>query len=172
MLIYLQMIETAEERSQFEQLYTTYRNLMFYVAKEILDNDHDAEDAVHEAFLSIAKNFEKISAEDRHKTKAFVVIVVRNKAINLLQQRTRHTTAEYFDEASDISTEAIGEDGVAQCFMKLPSRYRDFLSLKYIWGYDNREIAAFLDISEAGVRKLNQRARNALEILCREAGLL
>lgn len=172
MLIYLQMIETAEERSRFEQLYTAYRSLMFHVAKEILGNEQDAEDAVHEAFLSIAKNFEKISTEERHKTKAFVVVVVRNKAIHLLRQRTRHTASEYYDEVSGILTEAIGEDGVAQCFMKLPSRYRDFLSLKYVWGYDNRELAAFLDISEAGVRKLNQRARSALEILCREAGLL
>ena len=73
MLIYLQLIDSPEEKSRFEELYITYRKLMFHVAKGILGNDQDAEDAVHDAFLSIAKNFDKISTEDRHKTKAFVV---------------------------------------------------------------------------------------------------
>ena len=172
MLIYLQVIDDPKERSRFEELYRTYRRLMFHVAREILGNDQDAEDAVQEAFLSIAKNFEKISTEERHKTKAFVVIVVRNKAINLLSQRKRHITAESFDETSDITTELLKDDGVAQCMMKLPVRYRDFLGLKYVWGYDNRELAAFLGLSEAGIRKLNQRAKSALEKLCREEGLL
>ena len=54
-LVYLQLIDSPEEQSRFEELYTTYRKLMFHVAKGILGNDQDAEDAVHDAFLSIAK---------------------------------------------------------------------------------------------------------------------
>ena len=86
MLVYLQLIDSPEEQSRFEELYITYRKLMFHVAKGILGNDQDAEDAVHDAFLSIAKNFDKISTEDRLKTKAFVVIVVENKAINIKKE--------------------------------------------------------------------------------------
>ena len=55
MLIYLQMLETPEEKSKFEQIYLEYRNLMFYVSKGILHNQQDAEDAVQEAFLKIIK---------------------------------------------------------------------------------------------------------------------
>lgn len=89
MLAYLQLIDSPEEQSRFEELYITYRELMFHVAKGILGNDQDAEDAVHDAFLSIAKNFDKISTADRHKTKAFVVIVVENKAINIYHHKRR-----------------------------------------------------------------------------------
>lgn len=32
MLIYLQMIETDEDRSKFEEIYNEYRGLMYYVA--------------------------------------------------------------------------------------------------------------------------------------------
>ena len=78
--------------SRFEELYITYRKLMFYVAKGILGNDQDAEDAVHDAFLAIAKNFDKISTDDRHKTKAFVVIVVENKAINIYHHKKRRSS--------------------------------------------------------------------------------
>ena len=56
MMIYLQTIDTAEDRSKFEQLYEQYKQLMFYTAFQILKRPQDAEDAVHHAFLSIAEN--------------------------------------------------------------------------------------------------------------------
>lgn len=34
MIIYLQMLETPEEKSKFEQLYLEYKGLMFHVAYE------------------------------------------------------------------------------------------------------------------------------------------
>ena len=64
MMIYLQTIDTAEDRSKFEQLYEQYKQLMFYTAFQILKRPQDAEDAVHHAFLSIAENISKISDPD------------------------------------------------------------------------------------------------------------
>ena len=60
MLLYLQMLETPEEKSQFEQIYLEYRGLMYHVAYEILHNDQDAEDAVHQAFVKIVENIKKL----------------------------------------------------------------------------------------------------------------
>ena len=56
MLIYLQMIESEEDKSKFIELYNQYRYLMFSVANRILKNEYDAEDAVHQAFVSIIDN--------------------------------------------------------------------------------------------------------------------
>ncbi len=44
MIIYLQMIESDEDKSKFEQLYIMYKGLMFHVAMKILKNEFDAED--------------------------------------------------------------------------------------------------------------------------------
>lgn len=60
MLLYLQMLETPEEKSLFEQIYLEYRGLMYHVAYEILHNDQDAEDAVHQAFVKIVENIKKM----------------------------------------------------------------------------------------------------------------
>lgn len=57
MMIYLQMIDTPEDRSKFEFLYMEYRGLMFHVANKILHNEQDAEDTVHQAFLKVAMIF-------------------------------------------------------------------------------------------------------------------
>lgn len=52
--IYLSMLETNEEKNQFEQLYIKYKQDMYAVAYGILKNKEDAEDAVHQSFLKIA----------------------------------------------------------------------------------------------------------------------
>ena len=67
MILYLQMIDTSEDRSKFEQIYIEYRDLMFYVANRILDSDQDAEDAVHEAFLKVAENIKKLGNQSVQK---------------------------------------------------------------------------------------------------------
>lgn len=87
MLIYLQVIDAPEDRDQFITLYETYRGLMFYVANQILQNEQDAEDAVHDAFLSVAEHIKKFSRLERHKTKAFLVTIVENKAIDLYRKK-------------------------------------------------------------------------------------
>ena len=46
MLIYLSLIEEDAEREKFEMLYDAYRNLMFYLANEILGDTQDSEDVV------------------------------------------------------------------------------------------------------------------------------
>lgn len=74
MMIYLQTIDTAEDRSKFEQLYEQYKQLMFYTAFQILKRPQDAEDAVHHAFLSIAENISK-----------FLIRIVQKRAPTSLQ---------------------------------------------------------------------------------------
>ena len=71
MIIYLQMIESDEDKSKFEQLYIMYKGLMFHVAMKILKNEFDAEDAVHQAFLSLIENLKKISDVKCPKTRAY-----------------------------------------------------------------------------------------------------
>lgn len=61
MLIYMMMIDSESDQSKFEQIYMKYKGLMFYVANDILHNEHDAEDAVHQAFIKIAENIKKIN---------------------------------------------------------------------------------------------------------------
>ena len=70
MLIYLSMIETPEDKDKFEQIYYKYRDLMYYVANQKLNNHHDAEDAVHQAFVSIIKHISKINDIESPKTRS------------------------------------------------------------------------------------------------------
>ena len=44
LIMYLQMLDTPEEKIRFEQIYLKYREKMFHVADSILHNDQDAEE--------------------------------------------------------------------------------------------------------------------------------
>lgn len=92
MLIYLQMLETPEEKSLFEQIYLEYCGLMFHVAYEILHNEQDAEDAVHQAFVKIAENIKKIDAPVCPKTHSYVVTIVEHQTS--LDKGTQRKTTE------------------------------------------------------------------------------
>ena len=172
MLIYLQMLETAEDRSKFEQLYKRYRNLLFLVANKILENEMDAEDAVHEAFITIAKNFSNIGEIACPKTQAYVVIIVRCRSLDILRKRNRQPHTFYEDEIGGGNVDYDGPIAVASCFAKLGPRYRDALLLKFRHGLSTKEIAAVFRISKDGAEKLIQRARKKLEELCQKEGLL
>jgi RNA polymerase sigma-70 factor (ECF subfamily) len=172
MLIYLQLIDDPEEQSRFERLYTTYRSLMFHKANEILGNTQDAEDAVHEAFLAIAKNFDRVSTSDHRETASFTVKIVTNKAIDIYRRKKKHPTTEYTDALSGETVELEADDDIARVLLKLPVRYRNFILLKYEKGYSNSDLSKLLQLTPAGVRKLDQRAKMMLEKICKEEGLL
>ncbi|MBA1334991.1 MAG: RNA polymerase ECF-type sigma factor [Firmicutes bacterium] len=171
--IYLAMLEGDEEKNKFESLYVTYRKLMFYVANRILNDESLAEDAVHQAFVKILENFDKVGEISCHKTKSYVVTIVRNAAINMYNRRKRHSTVPIEEAAFYIAEEKLERtddlDYLAEAVLKLPAIYKDALKLKYVQGFSNAETAKMLDISEAAVRKRLERAKRMLEeILGRE----
>ena len=65
-----------------------------------------------------------------------------------------------------------GADALAGCLLRLPARYRAALLLQYHHGFSGRETARLMGVSEPALRKLTQRAKERLEGLCREEGLL
>ena len=64
LIYYLSLIDDPRDDEKFIQIYELYRNSMFNKANSILHNVQDAEDAVQEAFISIAKNRSVTKPED------------------------------------------------------------------------------------------------------------
>jgi len=165
--IYLAVIDTEQDKNKFEILYTTYRKLMFYIANRILKDQYLAEDAIHQAFLKIIENFDKIEDVHCHKTRSYIVIIVRNNAINMYNRRKRNTTIPLEQMEFCISDETYSRsedlDYLTKAVMKLPVIYKEVLTLKYVQALSNAEIAQTLGISEATVRKRLERARHKLQ---------
>ena len=168
LMIYLAAIETDADKSKFEILYTEYRALMFYVANQILNNDQDSEDAVHQAFEKIIEIIDKIEVSKCPKTKSLVVTIVERKAIDLYRMQKRRVVLPLDEENANLySTSQIevvpDKVSIAQAIAALSPKYRELLLLKYDNGYSDREIAQMLSITIDNVRKTIQRAKGQLK---------
>lgn len=172
MLIYLQMIETTEERSKFESIYLLYRDTMYAVACRILDNPQDAEDAVHYAFLKVIENISKISEIDCPKTKGYIVTIVENRAIDIYRRKKAHPTVPYDEKTVATTVVYDGSDALAGCILKLSPRQRNLLILKYHHGYELKEVAKMLGITYSNALTIEKRAKKKLKSLCEEAELI
>lgn len=163
MLIYMQMIESEEDSSKFTKLYLRYRYLMFSVAKRILGDTYDAEDAVHQAFVSIIDNLGRIKEIDCPKTRSYVVVITENKAIDIIRSRKRVSPRELDELDCGVEVPLPGDGGLADAMAKLPARYREVLLLRFDNGYSTRELAGMMDMTEGSVQKLIWRAKAALQ---------
>lgn len=172
MIIYLQMIESQEDKTKFEILYSEYKEWMGVIAFGILHNTHDAEDAIHNAFVKIAENIKKIDDPLSQKTRAYIVTIIETKAIDIYRKKQRHPEVPISEGDIGIQFDYSNCGDLARCISQLPPQHRAVLSLKYRHGYNNHEIAKLLKISEFNAIKIDQRAKAKLKELCIKEGLL
>lgn len=152
-----------------EELYVKYRQLMFYVANEILDDVQLAEDAVQEAFIRIAKNMHKINCSNPGSTKAFLITVVRNVALSMLKKENHYYDfSEYQDlivDKQEVEKDVLDRLEVKSyisAIRKLPEKYRDILYLHCVQEYTISEISKLLQLSQEVVKKRIQRGRKKI----------
>jgi len=137
--IYLAMLESPEDKEKMSELYHIYRDYLLNVAKEILHNEADAEDVVHQAFLRVANNFAKIGVVSSHQTRNYLVIIVKGFARNLCTKRGRvvEVPLENLDGTEetlvvdDSILQLIEFEPVRQAVEKLPAAYREALYMMH-----------------------------------------
>ena len=159
---YIQAIESEEDKSKFERIYYRYRKLMFHVAMKILGNDADAEDAVHQAFVSVIENLKKVGVTESPETRCYVVTIAERKALDILRARQKVVALDYDETARGLEIPPPDVSELAAAMARLPARYREILLLRYRNGYSNAELGKMLNIKAGSVQRLLWRAKEAL----------
>ncbi len=173
----------AGDEQAFEQLVREHGPRMLAVARRLLPQEQDAQDAVQDAFLSAFRSIDRF--QEKSKLATWLHQIVVNAALMKLRRRSRRpektledftpafqqdgrpeTTpsrwAVSFDTAvADRETREVVRRGVAQ----LPDDYRAVLVLRDLEGYSTKETAELLQISDANVKTRLHRARHALRTL-------
>lgn len=164
MFIFLMALITDEEnKTKFENIYYQYRDLMLYIAYNILNDYSLAEDAVQDAFVRIIKNIDKIGEIDCHKTKGFVVIVIENVAKTMYVKNKQNLIEPEICGCFSQDFSEIENNELVEKILNLPERYSTVLNLHYLYDYSYREIAKILSANESTVRKWVQRGLVLLE---------
>ena len=172
MLIYVQAMDHQQDKDLFTEIYLAYRRPMFVIAMRYLQEQQDAEDAVHQAFLYIVENFSKFSSGVCPKTWSYIVKLVESRAIDILRKKSKYHTSKIYEHRLASVQLPESASHLVALILDLPERYRTALILRYAYGYEFKEIGKFLNISEAAAQKLVSRARHKLDKIYKEEGVL
>lgn len=170
--IFLGVLDTKEEKDKLTQIYETYYGTMLSVARGILFDKAMAEDTVSDSIMTIIDNLHKINDISNHKTRGYIVIIVRSRAINLLNKYKRYkedpiNDLEIMDDGiSVLDTLTIEEscNKIISIIKELPKTLSDVLYLSVVMENSNTEIAKLLNLSNDVVRKRLSRAKSQIRI--------
>jgi RNA polymerase sigma-70 factor (ECF subfamily) len=178
----LERLRRGDARA-FEELVRENLPRMLAVARRLLWNEEDAQEAVQEAFLSAYKALPKFQGGSKLST--WLHRIVANAA--LMKRRAKSRRPEVQIESLLPRFEPDGHrqdalpawtspplDGMAReetrqkvrfLIQQLPEDFRNVILLRDIEGMDTAGAAAVLEISEAAVKTRLHRARQALRTL-------
>lgn len=143
----LQRIASGD-RSAVEECLDTYGGLVWSIARKMLRNPDDAEDAVQEIFIDVWKNAAKFDEKLSSET-TFIAMIARRRIIDRIRFAGRRISAESLedivaepatrsDETMQIGVEARQ---AAQAMNALKPEQRQVLQLSIVHGLSHQEIA-------------------------------
>lgn len=170
---FLDLIDTEEDKERFKYCYFEYRNLMYKVAYDRLNDFQLAEDAVQDAYFYIAKNFYKIDDEKSPQSRNYIKLVTRSKANRIAEKRDKYVVIDepcydINDESDSIEDDAFNnyeKDKLIEAIGKLDEKYKIPIMLKSIYSYRSKEIAELMGLSDDAVRRRVYLAKKKLKKL-------
>jgi RNA polymerase sigma-70 factor (ECF subfamily) len=175
------------DNSAFEPLMRRHNRLLYRIARSILRDDAEAQDAVQEAWLRAFRSIRSFRGDSALST--WLARIVVNEAYGRLRRQKRIATVVSFDahqpdaqpgEYKDMADETTEPPETAAMRTELrqllefrinalPEQFRTVFMLRDVQEMSVEETAACLDIPEATVRTRAFRARALLrESLARE----
>ena len=154
-----------------EQLYQLYKPLLFSLAYRMLGSVMDAEDIVHDTFLSLSQIEEKESVDN---VKAYLCKMVTNRAIDKLRSAALKRNVyvgvwlpePLVEESDDPSMTYIMKESISTAYLLLLEQLseveRAVFILREVFGYDYDEIASIVEKSSVNCRQIFHRARKSV----------
>jgi RNA polymerase sigma-70 factor (ECF subfamily) len=157
--------------ASFEQIVLPHLNAAYNLARWLMRNDHDAEDAVQEAYLRAFRFFDGFHGGDG---RGWLLAIVRNSCLTMLQHgRGKQAMAEFNEEkhsgerfdvdAEDRLVKQSNIDSVRQCIELLPADYREVIVLRELEELSYKEIAQAAAVPVGTVMSRLARARARLQ---------
>ncbi|MGE6618363.1 sigma-70 family RNA polymerase sigma factor [Bacillus mycoides] len=154
-----------------EQLYEAYQPLLFSLAYRILGSVMDAEDIVHDVFISF-NNMEDVQSIENMR--AYLCKMVTNRSIDKLRSAAHKRNVyvgmwlpePFVEEIDDPSESFVMKESISTAYLLLLQQLteveRVVFILREVFSYDYEEIASIVEKSSVNCRKIFQRARKSI----------
>ena len=153
-----------------EKLYKYTKDMIYGYALSMLKNTHDAEDVLHDTYISIYHSASRYSS--RGKPMAWIITITRNLCLDKLRMRSRITDLpeENWEQHLDSSSSISIDDKlmIEFCINSLTSDEREILLLHVLSGLKHREISEMTNRPIATILSKYHRALKKLRTLLKE----
>jgi RNA polymerase sigma-70 factor (ECF subfamily) len=158
----------AGDRGAFEQVYRLQSARLYGLALRITRQSSLASDAVQEALLQAWQNAGRFDAA-RGSAEAWLMGLVRYRALDIARRQTREGPREEMPERADESPDALSvlissTDGaaLARCLQELPAERQRLIFLAFTDGLSHSELSSVLGEPLGTVKSWIRRALSAL----------
>lgn len=158
-----------------EKLYAMYARRLFFTAKDYVKDKNMAEDVVHMVFANILTYPNGIMSVPEDEVVYFLTALIRHESYHVLedQKKNDHESLTYengqegdfVEDPNDNYLQMIDLYTLKEKLSKLPSRQKDALLFRYVYGFKCKEIADMFHISERSVKVRCAEARKKLKNL-------
>jgi RNA polymerase sigma-70 factor (ECF subfamily) len=167
-----QLVERAQggDREALEALYLLHFDRIYSYLHLSVGNRHDAEDLTTQTFLRMLEAIGRFRWQTAPFS-AWLFRIAHNLAIDHFRVRRRVQPEEDVPEplgaeeasAEDQALDSIGHAGMLELIELLSTEQRQVLTLKFLFGFANADVAAVLDKTEGAVKSLQHRALASLQ---------
>ena len=162
------VVHHTENENTVARVFRHLNKRLLHLARGILGNDMEAEDAVQDAFCKMWERREQMS--DEREVAAVITTTVKNVSIDALRKQTHHATIDIDDVAEPPSTAEAETNEAEERFRRIEALIeselsptaRHVLRRREYDGADFDTIAQELDLQPTAVRMHLSRARQKI----------
>lgn len=173
------LIQRSQEgdRQAQNELYKLYVGAMFNICRRMMGNEEDAKDVLQEAFIDAFLNIKKL--KNNKLFSAWIKRIVVNHCINSLKKK--RIEANPIAEGFDIPDQVEENDNqgfvqfeakkILKAIDKISDGCKIVLNLYLFEGYDHKEIAQILSITESTSKAQYSKAKKKIRKVLGEMAL-
>ncbi|MCI5533372.1 MAG: sigma-70 family RNA polymerase sigma factor [Firmicutes bacterium] len=166
---------TLQMQENAEYIFERYKGLIYKIARDILDDSLLAEDCLQEVVLKLALLPGKLNTDEYEYPDAFVAIVARNQALDMLKKQKRELPTEDVElqKLSNFATICkedryfVEENGftkeINDCLKQMTQKDRDAIILREVYVMPYFEIAQITNEKVNTVEQRFHRAKRKLK---------
>ena len=165
-------LDRDDDRARFTRLYKSHQRPLHRLAARLLGPGPRAEDAVHDTFIKLIQNFAALRTRSDAQLERWLMVVLRNTALDMLRKEGRETELESQPWEPAIPPDQGEFESLVMLIRTMPEEYRRVLELRFVAEWSLGDIARELGLTEGAVKSRLFRGRKLLIGMLRREGYL
>jgi RNA polymerase sigma-70 factor, ECF subfamily len=166
------LVERAQhgDRAALEELYLIHFDRIYSYLHMSVGNRHDAEDLTTQTFLKMLESIGRFRWQSAPFS-AWLFRIAHNLAMDHFRSRRRWQPEEEVPEvpgseepsAELVAMQSIGRQSMLELIEKLSPEQQQVLTLKFVFNFQNADVAKILGKTEGAIKSLQHRALASLQ---------